>query len=229
MRGTLTKTNIKSMIRRRRAPLLVVALFSLLGVALLVGSNAATPTVAVEAESGVVAGKVGPGQIAGASGGASVGFGMGAGSPAPAPRPLPVSDRVKLYTYPGSLRVPRHQTFVLEIRTNTGTTPVNAVKAHLQYRDTRLAVVKIDTAGSAFDTEVLSTNASGLVSVERRSDQPVTGNALVVKVTFTTKGSVAILDLDFANSSALIDANTNTDIVRSVFGAMLGTNLTITR
>ncbi len=228
-----TGEGFKNTIVRYRIGLLVVGLFSLLGVAYLAGGSAASFSVGAEAESGVLVGPVGPGETAGASGSAAVAFGVVA-NPTPTPPPIPMPrppapSWAKLYIRPGSLKLPRNQAFVLEIHTNTGMQAIKGVKADIGYPSTKVDFVSIDAAGSGFATDVMSSGGSGLVSIERRNDQPVTGDTLVAKIMLRTKSAAAVTNIDFITGSALYDATSGANIIGGALGSTLGTNLIITR
>lgn len=130
----------------------------------------------------------------------------------PGPTPNPNPGTGILYIKPGAINAALNANFTVEVRSRSGTTPVNAVQADFSYPGDKLQFVSIDGAGSAYATEAPSTGGSGKVSIARGSIQPVTGDALIAKVTFKAL-SAGTAPLAFMDGTVLLRASDNTDII----------------
>lgn len=105
------------------------------------------------------------------------------------------------------------ETFTVEIRENSGTTPVNAVQANLSYPMSLLDFVSIDTTGGAFTVIAESSGGSGQVSIGAGNTTALTGDRLVAKVTFKTRTTGGTAGLSFTSGTALVAGSSNTNIL----------------
>jgi hypothetical protein len=119
-----------------------------------------------------------------------------------------------IYLNPASQSYGINTTFVVDVRENSGTTPVNAVQANFTYNATLVDFVSIDATGSAFDIAAPSSGGNGSVSIARgKTTTSVTGDQLVAKVTFKTKAAGGSVAMAFTTGTALVSYSTNTDIL----------------
>jgi hypothetical protein len=133
----------------------------------------------------------------------------------PGPNPNPNPGTGVLYMQPGAVNAALNANFTVEIRSRSGTTPVNAVQADFSYPGDKLQFISIDGTGSAYATEAPSTGGSGKVSIARGNIQPVTGDALIAKVTFKALAAGSA-PLTFLNGTVLLRSSDNTDIIGGI-------------
>jgi chitodextrinase len=111
--------------------------------------------------------------------------------------------------------------FTVSVYENSGSTAVNAVEADLTFPTTKLQFVNVDASSSAFGVEAASAgnNTNGTVTLARgvSNGATVTGNQLVAVVTFEAAGTGSAA-INFANSSAIVEAAGNTNILGSETG-----------
>lgn len=125
-----------------------------------------------------------------------------------------------LYLDPTSAEVLANSTITLTIRADSGTTPVNAVRADLKYPSGNLEYMGVDSVGSSYGVEAPIKTSNGSVSITRGSITPLTGDHPVAKVTFKVKAGTNKVTL--ANTSVLANASSNTNILSSLQDATLG-------
>jgi hypothetical protein len=126
-----------------------------------------------------------------------------------------------VYLTPASQTFAVNTTFTVDIRENSGTTPVNAVQANFSYPATLVDFVSMDTSSSAFSTVAQSTGGSGSVTFAGGTPAgsggtSVTGDQLVARVTFKTKTTGGVASMSFTSGTALINSSTNTDLLGSL-------------
>ncbi len=132
-----------------------------------------------------------------------------------------------VYLSSASNYLPANTTFTVQVRENSGTASVNAVQADFSYPATLVDFVSIDTTGTAFTTEAPSSGANGQVSIARGLIGSVTGDQLVATVVFKTKTSSGNVPMAFLNSSALLDATSNQDLLGGSLTRMLGQSFVV--
>jgi hypothetical protein len=128
----------------------------------------------------------------------------------------------QLYLSPSSGNVIEGNNVDVAVRMDSGTDPVNAVQANLTYDPTKLQFVSISAAGSAFGLEAQSAGGAGTVSIARATSggaAPVTGDQLVATVTFKALVSGTTADVAFGSGSAVVNSDTNSNILVSSAGA----------
>ncbi len=126
-----------------------------------------------------------------------------------------------LYLDPLSAEVLANSTVTLTVRADSGSIPVNAVRADLKYPNGTLEFVGIDVVGSSYGVEAPTKTSNNTVSITRGSITPLTGDHLVAKVTFKLiSGSANKVTL--ANTSVLASASSNANIIDSLQSATLG-------
>jgi chitodextrinase len=116
-----------------------------------------------------------------------------------------------IYLTPASQTIAGNTNITVQVRENSGTTPVNAVQANFSYPASLLTYVSMDTTGSAFGTAAQGTGGSGSVNIARGTScngtcSTLTGDQLIATVTFkstTTSGTAA---LAFTTGTALVGA-----------------------
>jgi chitodextrinase len=118
---------------------------------------------------------------------------------------------------PASATASVGDSFTVTITEDSSTTPVNAVEADLTFPIDKLQFISIDSSSSAFGIQAAANgnNSTGSVTIVRgvnAGSAGITNSQQVAKVTFKAlaPGSATI---SFANSSALVESNTNTDIL----------------
>jgi hypothetical protein len=125
----------------------------------------------------------------------------------------------QLYLTPASSTLRAGSTITVQIRENSGTTPVNAVQANFAYPADMLQFGSISSNGTAFGVEAQADNLAGIVRIARGSTNPVTGDQLVATVTFTSKAAHGTANLAFTPESALITSVTNSNLLTSTGSA----------
>ena len=121
-----------------------------------------------------------------------------------------------VYLSPSSQTYAINTTFTVDVRENSGTTPVNAVQANFSYPATLVDFVSIDTTTSAFKTDVQATGAAGQVNIARGTaagGATLTGDQLVATITFKTKTVNGTAAMAFTSGTALVSSTTNTDLL----------------
>ncbi len=120
---------------------------------------------------------------------------------------------------PASSSLALNSTFTVEVRENSGTTPVNAVQANFSYPATLVDFVSISTSSTAFGLEAQSFGGNGQVTMARGTCggcAAVTGDQLIATVTFKTKSTNGTAAMAFTSGTALISSSSNTDILGSL-------------
>ncbi len=120
-----------------------------------------------------------------------------------------------LYFDPLSAEVLANSTVTLTVRADSGSTPVNAVRADVKYPTGNLEYVGLDTIGSSYGVEAPTKTGNGAISITRGSITPLTGDHPVAKVTFRVKAGQNN-KVTLANTSVLANANSNTNILDSL-------------
>jgi hypothetical protein len=131
-----------------------------------------------------------------------------------------------VYVTPAAQTYGANSTITVQVRENSGTTPVNAVQANFSYPTNLLTFISIDGSNSAFPTEAESVGSAGQVNLARGITTSLTGDQLIATVTFqanTTNGAAA---LAFVSGTSLVDSTTNLDILGSLT-ATGGATLTV--
>lgn len=121
-----------------------------------------------------------------------------------------------IYLNPAAQTFGPNTSFSIQIRENSGTTPVNAVQANLSYSTTLLTLVSIDTTGTAFGVEAQNTGANGSINLARGTCggcAAVTGDQLVATLNFRTNATSGTATVPFTAGTALVSASSNTDIL----------------
>lgn len=108
--------------------------------------------------------------------------------------------------------------FTVDVRVNSDTETINAVRASLTFPTDKLQFVSIDATTSAFSIEAISTgsNSTGTVRLERAAGPGVNGDQLIAKVTFKAiaTGSAAI-NVDATSLALRSSDNTNVLTIRN--------------
>jgi hypothetical protein len=119
----------------------------------------------------------------------------------------------KLYIKPASQNVTVGSAVVFEVWVDTGGQPVNAVQANLTYPVDKFDFSSINTKGSAFEVQALSTGGNGKISLGRGHIGEVKGAGLVAKITLTAKSNKGDADVEFAAGSAVVRSTDHKDIL----------------
>lgn len=106
---------------------------------------------------------------------------------------------------------------IVSVRENSGSEPVNAVKADLTYSTSSLTYSSIRSS-SAFSIVAQNSGGNGSVHVDRGALPAVSGDQLVASVVFRSKVSNGTVTVNIANSSSVISASSNTNILASTKG-----------
>jgi hypothetical protein len=124
-----------------------------------------------------------------------------------------------VYLSPQSQTFAANTTFTVDLREDSGTTPVNAVQANFTYPATLIDFVSIDTSIGPFTTVAESTGASGQVKIgvgTAAGSPAVTGNQLIAKVTFKTKTTGGSIAMAFSSGTELINSTTFANLITSL-------------
>jgi hypothetical protein len=121
-----------------------------------------------------------------------------------------------VYLKPGTQAYALGSTITLEVRENSGTTPVNAVQANFSYPTDKLTFVSIDATSSAFTTEAQSTGSNGQVSLGRGIIGTLSGDQLVAKVTFKVNTVAGTASVPFTNGTMIISSSANQNVLPSL-------------
>ena len=135
------------------------------------------------------------------------------------PEATQAAASAKLYLSPSSGSYKVGTSFTVSVRENSGTEPVNAVQADLSYPGSKLQFVSTSLSGSAFAISAGTSGGNGSVSIALGSTTARTGDQLIAKVTFKVLAGGTSGAVSFAGSSAVLSANTNTNIVSTKTGA----------
>jgi hypothetical protein len=103
---------------------------------------------------------------------------------------------------------------VITVSEDSGTTPVNVVKAVLNY-PSNFGTPKVDFTSSPFNIQAENTTSSGTINIARATATSVKGKNLVAKITFSGKtaanaNSITIND----GQSAIVTSDTNQNILK---------------
>jgi hypothetical protein len=147
-----------------------------------------------------------------------------------------------VYFSPTSQAIAINETFTVEVRENSGTTAVNAVRTNFTYPISLLEYVPtaaevttsnpngVSFVGSAFETaaEASVNTASGAVTISRGTTGglSLTGDRLIAKLTFRAKTTGGVAGLVFTTGTALVSATSNANILPST-GGLGNANYTI--
>jgi hypothetical protein len=117
-----------------------------------------------------------------------------------------------LYLSPTGTTLATGSTLTVQIRENSGITPVNAVQANLSYPADKLKFMSTDAGSSAFAIAAPGTNSGGKITVARGSTTALTGDQAVATLTFTVLAP-GDATLAFSNGSALVSSTTHTNLL----------------
>jgi hypothetical protein len=124
----------------------------------------------------------------------------------------------KMYVTPSAKDVSTGSPVTLEVWVDSGSDPVNAVQANLSYPADKFDFQSIDTKGSAFEIQAVSTGGDGKVSIARGHIGELKGSNLVAKVTLVAKGDKGDAALSFAEGSALVRSTDHINILKDKSG-----------
>ena len=115
---------------------------------------------------------------------------------------------------PNSGTIIKGESLTIQVLAGSGTEPVNAVKAVINYNPADLSIT-INSSGSATDFEIAASesNSGGVINIQRGTSTPRSGNNIkVAKLTLTALRSGKIAPLSFDGQSALISSDSHEDI-----------------
>lgn len=121
-----------------------------------------------------------------------------------------------VYLSPASQTLGPNTTFTVQVREDSGTTPVNAVQANFSYPAALVDFVSISTTGTAFTTDAPSSGGSGQVSIARGIIGNLTGDKLIATVTFKTKTTSGTANMAFTTGTALVSSSSNQNLLASL-------------
>ncbi len=122
---------------------------------------------------------------------------------------------------PASGSYSANQTFTVNVQADPKGDSINAVEAKLKFDQTKLSVVSISKAGSAFSlwtTEPAFNNTAGTIDFGGGSPAPFSARSTLVSITFRAlaEGSAAV---SFTSASALAADGLGTDVLDASPGA----------
>lgn len=103
----------------------------------------------------------------------------------------------------------------VEVRVDSGTEPVNAVQANLEYDPTKLKYVSVDPTGSAFPLAASIQPTSGLIKIARATAggaAPSTGDVLFANVKFKALAP-GIVGVTVASGSHVVRSTDSLDLL----------------
>ncbi len=108
--------------------------------------------------------------------------------------------------------------FSVTVYEDSSSDPVNFVQADLNYDQSKLQFVSLDTNGSAFDGQASQSGGNGLVSIARfrTEGNTLVGNQKIAVVNFKAVAGTGTTAISFAKSSYLVHAGNHTDIWNGV-------------
>lgn len=115
--------------------------------------------------------------------------------------------------------------FSIQVRENSGTTPVNAVQANLSYSTSLLTLVSVSTS-STFGVVAQNSGANGVINIGlgvSGGSAPVTGDQLVATLNFKTNTTAGTASVPFTTGTALVSSSTNTNLLSSLAATGGGT------
>jgi hypothetical protein len=137
-----------------------------------------------------------------------------------------------IYLTPASQTFGASASFSVQVRENSGTTPVNAIQANLSYNTSLLTITSanISTAGSAFGITAQATAGSGVINIGMgvSGGASVSGDQLVATLTFTTTTTGGTALVPFTTGTALVSSSTNQNILPSLASTAGGSYTTDT-
>lgn len=122
---------------------------------------------------------------------------------------------------PASASLAQNGTIRLEIWTDTGGEPVNAVQTNLTYPATQLELASIDYTGSAFGVQAEETKSAGSIRLARGvagGSSPLTGSGLVAILNFRALATSGSANVSFVVGSAVVHAVSNENILTTMTG-----------
>jgi hypothetical protein len=129
-----------------------------------------------------------------------------------------------VYIKPASGTHAAGSTFKVEIRENSGSSPVNAVQANFSYPES-LSYVSADASGSPFTIPAQTNGGAGTVTLARGVIGSLSGDHLVARVTFKA-GLTGTAKLSFSTGTALVSASDNQNLITTSSG-LRGSTITI--
>lgn len=131
---------------------------------------------------------------------------------------------------PASGSYSTNQTFSVTIQADPKGDSINAVEAKLKFDQTKLSVVSISKAGSAFSlwtTEPVFSNTAGTIDFGGGSPSPFSARSTLAVVTFRAlaEGSAAV---SFTSASALAADGLGTDVLEASPGATYTVGASVT-
>lgn len=122
-----------------------------------------------------------------------------------------------LYLSPSSANVTVNTTFNVGVRINAGES-INAVEANLTYNQSQLQYVSMSDAGSAFSINASSNGGGGSVAINRGQVGGVTGDKLIVTLTFKALASNVTSGVSFAGSSQALRNSDSSNVLSNTSG-----------
>jgi hypothetical protein len=129
-----------------------------------------------------------------------------------------IAGNAKLYLKPASDSVVSGGTMTFEVWVDTGGDPVNAVQANLTYPTDKYDFGSIDSKGSAFEVQAMSTGGNGKINIARGHIGDVKGPAFIAKVNLVAKTSKGDANVSFAAGSAVVRSTDHKDILKDKTG-----------
>jgi len=119
----------------------------------------------------------------------------------------------RLYISPSRVHAPVNSTFAIDVREDSGSMPVNAVRADVRYDPSKLQYVSITSPGTAFGIDAQSSGGNGVVTINRGTTggtAPVTGHQQVATIRFRALTNAGSSQITFTADSILVRADHNT-------------------
>jgi hypothetical protein len=120
-----------------------------------------------------------------------------------------------LYFSPACGPVYNGNSVSIDVHVNSGTTPVNVVQSDINYSSSQFDVVSV-SAASGWTQVQNDTSTPGSIIFAAFSSPPgssIAGDNVVANVVFRAKANSGLASLSFANTSSVIEASGNTNIL----------------
>ncbi len=131
-----------------------------------------------------------------------------------------------VYLTPETRSVPANTEVVFEVRSNSGTTPVNAVQANVSYNTTLFDFVSFDSSTSSYGIQAQAVATGGVIYMARGvsgGSSSLTGDHLISKFTLRSKATSGVSSLSFSTGTVLVSSTTNQNIITSLANTGIST------
>jgi hypothetical protein len=119
-----------------------------------------------------------------------------------------------LYLAPASIRGELGSSVTISARVTASGDTANAVVVRLEYPPSKLVYVSSAINSALWEVTAAQSAGAGTVDIEVGTKIPVSGDQLVVAVTFTVINGSGDIPVSIADTSMVMSSTTNTDLLR---------------